>query len=253
MTLLITNDDGIDAPGLGALAERRACLRHGVVVAPAGPQSGVSHAVTTGPGRAVRGTRRRSLRRGRHAGRLRPRRPAPSGARTRPGCCPASTTAATSGPTCTTPAPWPPSARRSCTAGRASPSRTTAPRTATSTGRGPSAGSRRCCASLLTRTPEPGLFWNVNLPHTRPDQPDPEVVECGLDPRPLPLDYIHHGENMTYSGGLPPAAARGRAGRGRVLLRADRRHGDPAVLTPRGPLRRVRRPSVRPSLFPRQG
>src|SRR4051812_30677115 len=66
MRLLLTNDDGIDAPGLQALLDATRGLGKAVVVAPAGPQSGVSHAVTTGtavrveprgPGRfAVRGT-----------------------------------------------------------------------------------------------------------------------------------------------------------------------------------------------------
>lgn len=66
MKLLLTNDDGIDADGLHALLTAVRGLGEPVVVAPAGPQSGVSHAVTTdgpvrveprGDGRfAVRGT-----------------------------------------------------------------------------------------------------------------------------------------------------------------------------------------------------
>lgn len=67
MRILLTNDDGIDAPGLAALAV--AAVRLGgtpVVVAPAEPHSGCGHRVTTdrplrvipaGPGRfAVTGT-----------------------------------------------------------------------------------------------------------------------------------------------------------------------------------------------------
>ena len=46
MKLLLTNDDGIDAPGLEALLDAARTLGDPVVVAPAGPQSGVSHAVT---------------------------------------------------------------------------------------------------------------------------------------------------------------------------------------------------------------
>src|SRR6266478_368311 len=46
MKLLLTNDDGIDAPGLEALLNAVRTLGDPVVVAPAGPQSGVSHAVT---------------------------------------------------------------------------------------------------------------------------------------------------------------------------------------------------------------
>ena len=46
MKFLLTNDDGIDAPGLEALVSAARTLGEPVVVAPAGPQSGVSHAVT---------------------------------------------------------------------------------------------------------------------------------------------------------------------------------------------------------------
>ena len=46
MKFLLTNDDGIDAPGLEALIAAAGTLGEPIVVAPAGPQSGVSHAVT---------------------------------------------------------------------------------------------------------------------------------------------------------------------------------------------------------------
>ena len=45
--LLLTNDDGIDAPGLAALQEAARGLGTAVVVAPAGAHSGCSHRVTT--------------------------------------------------------------------------------------------------------------------------------------------------------------------------------------------------------------
>ena len=48
MKFLLTNDAGIDAAGLSALLTAARGLGDPVVVAPAGPQSGVSHAVTTG-------------------------------------------------------------------------------------------------------------------------------------------------------------------------------------------------------------
>ncbi len=46
MKFLVTNDDGIDAPGMEALVGAARTVGEPVVVAPAGPQSGVSHAVT---------------------------------------------------------------------------------------------------------------------------------------------------------------------------------------------------------------
>jgi 5'-nucleotidase len=47
-TILITNDDGITAPGIRALVEAVKDLGHVVVVAPDSPQSGMGHAVTIG-------------------------------------------------------------------------------------------------------------------------------------------------------------------------------------------------------------
>ena len=46
MKFLVTNDDGIDSAGLEALVAAAHTLGEAVVVAPAEPQSGVSHAVT---------------------------------------------------------------------------------------------------------------------------------------------------------------------------------------------------------------
>src|SRR5438270_8037028 len=46
-TLLLTNDDGIDAPGLRALREATEGLGDCRVVAPFGPYSGCGHVVTT--------------------------------------------------------------------------------------------------------------------------------------------------------------------------------------------------------------
>src|SRR5947209_8170414 len=47
MKLLLTNDDGIDAPGLQALFEAARHVGDPVVVAPATALSGCSHRVTT--------------------------------------------------------------------------------------------------------------------------------------------------------------------------------------------------------------
>ena len=46
-TLLLTNDDGWDAPGLAALRQASAVLGRCCVVAPSGPISGCGHRVTT--------------------------------------------------------------------------------------------------------------------------------------------------------------------------------------------------------------
>lgn len=47
MRLILTNDDGIDAPGLAALERAASGLGEIQVVAPLGPQSGCGHVVTT--------------------------------------------------------------------------------------------------------------------------------------------------------------------------------------------------------------
>jgi len=54
---------------------------------------------------------------------------------------------------------------------------------------------------LLARPIEPGLFYNVNLPHLAANARDPEVVWCELDPNPLPLNYRHEEESGLYFAG----------------------------------------------------
>jgi len=53
---------------------------------------------------------------------------------------------------------------------------------------------------LTTRPRQPGLFWNVNLPHPEPGAADPDVVFCPLDPAPLPLDFRRDGDLWHYAG-----------------------------------------------------
>ena len=55
-------------------------------------------------------------------------------------------------------------------------------------------------ADLLERQPEPGTFWNVNLPHLLPEDPDPEVVFCEPCTQPLPVNYRIEGDNFYYVG-----------------------------------------------------
>jgi 5'-nucleotidase len=55
-------------------------------------------------------------------------------------------------------------------------------------------------ARLMARPPGLGAFWNVNLPHPAPGGPEPEIVFCPLDPSPLPLDYRLADNQATYTG-----------------------------------------------------
>lgn len=53
---------------------------------------------------------------------------------------------------------------------------------------------------LCHRPWQPGTFWNVNLPHLDPDSLMPEVVECPLDMAPLPLQFRREGDLWHYDG-----------------------------------------------------
>ena len=53
---------------------------------------------------------------------------------------------------------------------------------------------------LTARPVEPGVFWNVNLPHLEPGSPPPESVLCPLDTSPLPLSFRAEGEHLRYDG-----------------------------------------------------
>lgn len=53
---------------------------------------------------------------------------------------------------------------------------------------------------LLARPWEAGTFWNVNLPHLPAGTGDPEVVFCPIDPSPLPVSYEATGELLRYNG-----------------------------------------------------
>ena len=53
---------------------------------------------------------------------------------------------------------------------------------------------------LMARPPEPGTFWNVNLPHPEPGGPEPDVVYCSVDTSPLPLAYREEAGGLVYCG-----------------------------------------------------
>lgn len=61
---------------------------------------------------------------------------------------------------------------------------------------------------LLARPWIPGTFWNVNLPHPESDEPPPGVVFCPLDPSPLPLRFRVEGEIARYDGDYQARARR---------------------------------------------
>lgn len=198
MKLLVTNDDGIDADGIAALVAAARGVGEPVVVAPAGPQSGVSHAVTTDgavrveqrrEGHAVFGTPADCVRVGllhvvpdarfvvsgvNHGGNL--------GADVYySGTVAAVREAVLHGWTGVAlsqykkkalPFDWPRTAR----------------------------WAGKVLAELLARPIPRGTFFNVNFPNLTADEPDPEVVFCPLDPHPLPLSYRHEETGLVYDG-----------------------------------------------------
>lgn len=66
----------------------------------------------------------------------------------------------------------------------------------------------RVLRELLARPCEAGAFWNVNFPHLEPRAPEPSLVFCPLDPSPLPLVYRVEGEQVRYAGNYHQRARR---------------------------------------------
>lgn len=200
MKFLLTNDDGIDAPGLEALVNAAQTLGEPVVVAPVGAQSGVSHAVTWHEGVrieprggqrfAIHGTPADCTRLGllhvvpdakwvlsgiNHGANL--------GADVYySGTVAAVREAVLHG--------WPGIAishyrKKDAEYDWERAARWIAP----------------ILADLLARPVEAGFFYNVNLPMLPPGAGDPEVVWCELDPKPLPLNYRHEEASGLYYAG----------------------------------------------------
>lgn len=53
---------------------------------------------------------------------------------------------------------------------------------------------------LLARPHEPGAFWNVNLPEVDVADEPVALVDCPLDPNPLPVAFHHEEGRLHYRG-----------------------------------------------------
>ncbi|MDQ6677344.1 MAG: 5'/3'-nucleotidase SurE [Acidobacteriota bacterium] len=62
------------------------------------------------------------------------------------------------------------------------------------------ARARNVLQILLAQALAPGEFWNVNLPHLPESAPEPQVLFCLLDPSPLPVSFRRTGSSYRYSG-----------------------------------------------------
>jgi 5'-nucleotidase len=199
MKFLLTNDDGIDAPGLRALLEAAAPLGESLLAAPAEHLSGCSHQVTTGrpirvegrgEGRfAVFGTPADCVRVGLHglaAGAAWVLSGVNAGGNLGADIHHSGTVAAV---------------REAVLHG--------VPGVAVShyIRRGREVDWVRAAGwlgpllrRLLAEPWAPGTFWNVNLPHPEAGDGLPEVVLCEVDPAPLPLSFRREGDVFHYNG-----------------------------------------------------
>jgi 5'-nucleotidase len=197
--ILITNDDGIDAPGLDALARAAQGLGEVIVVAPQRCHSGCSHQVTTGgpirveerrPGwYAIAGTPADCVRLGLYelaGGAEIVLSGINAGGNLGSDVHHSGTVAA---------------AREAALHGVASLAlsqyrRRDLPfdwdRSAELTG--------ALLREILHDRWEAGTLWNINLPHLEPGSPRPETIFCALDPSPLPLNYRRENGDWIYEG-----------------------------------------------------
>lgn len=195
---ILTNDDGIDAPGIRAL--RNAVTGEAVIVAPRDHQSGCSHRVTTTEGPihieerepgyyAVAGTPADCTRVALHHLGLTPKYVLSginAGGNLGWDIYPSGTVAA---------------AREAAYLG--------VPGVAVSQyiKRGldidwdcAATMTRRVLDDLFERELPIGGFWNVNLPHLDEGEPEPEVIYCHPCKQPLPVSFVMEEGGLLYSG-----------------------------------------------------
>ena len=58
----------------------------------------------------------------------------------------------------------------------------------------------RVLKDLLSRPSPPNSFWNVNLPHLEPEQPEPKIILCEPSNAPLPVDFRVEEDMYYYQG-----------------------------------------------------
>jgi 5'-nucleotidase len=195
---VLTNDDGIDAPGLAALRLAVAGLGEALVVAPEHEWSGCGHQVTTGrpfrieargSDRVVHGTPADCVR-------VACARLAPQLDWVLSGINPGGNLGADIWHSGTVAA-----VREAALHGR--------PGIAFShyLRRGLAVDWPRAAAwvaellpGLLAAPPAPGHYLSVNLPHLEPGAARPDAVRCPLDTSPLPLRFRADGDAVCYDG-----------------------------------------------------
>lgn len=199
MRFLLTNDDGIHAPGLQALETAARSLGELIVVAPMDVHSGCGHRVTTsapfrieqvGPNRlAVHGTPADCVRVALH-GMVGPFDWVLSGINAGGNL---GTDVYHSGTVA--------AAREAVLHGRPAIALSHYRRRGLAEDWGQVARwAEPVLRELLAQPVDGPTLWNVNFPHLDPDAPAPAVVHCPLDPHPLPLSYRTEGDLLHYDG-----------------------------------------------------
>lgn len=201
MLFLLTNDDGIDAPGLQALAESVEHSAECVVVAPALPISECSHRVTTSePIRVEERARNQFAVHGTPADCVRvamieicrDRKPdwvlsgINAGGNLGVDVFLSGTVAA---------------AREATLFGTAAAAFSQYRRKGHAIDwAGASRRTRWILDQLIPDPLHPGEFWNVNLPHLVNGEPEPELVFCLPSQKHLPVQFRRENQNLMYVG-----------------------------------------------------
>ncbi len=200
MKILLTNDDGIEGPGLEALAvAARSLGGEAVIVAPAEPHSGCGHRVTTGrpvivddvgPGRyRVHGTPADCVR-------IALARLAPDVDIVLAGINEGGNLGADIHHSGTVAA-----AREAALHGRQAVAASQYHRRGSTIDWSRASGWVEHVLSVLQgRTLDTGEFWNVNLPDLDPLAGPPAVVDCFVDPSPFALEYVFRDGGWHYGG-----------------------------------------------------
>ena len=199
MRLVVTNDDGFDSPGIGALVHAAGNFGEPIVVAPAAAQSGVGHQLTVDAPIRVERVREQGYRvEGKPAdcARLALTELAPGADWLLAGINHGANLGAdvyTSGTVA--------AAREATLLGcRALALSQYIGRERTLDWSLTTRRAATVLRILLARELPAGHFWNVNLPHPSGSTIELPIVFCGLDTRPHGVRYRREGSDFIYAG-----------------------------------------------------
>ena len=199
MKIILTNDDGIEAPGLEALFQIFRVVSTSIIVAPEQPQSGISHSVTTrSPIRINRLDKNRFSVGGTPAdcARIAVKEIAPDAAWLISGINPGANLGSDVYQSGTVAA-----AREAAILGyRAIAASQYIAKDCQIDWDITKDHAQSVLYMLLDKDPSRGCFWNVNLPHPLLADVEPGVEFCRLDILPHKYNYRKKGNDYIYEG-----------------------------------------------------